>query len=105
MMMTFQEQLERLCSATRGIIFFVGGTGCGKTTSMNAVVNYINRNFRRHILTLEDPIEYVHEDRLSLITQREVRNGDFGAALRNAVRENPDVIVLGEMRGRACGRR
>ena len=94
------EQLERLCSGNRGIVFFVGGTGCGKTTTMNAMVNCINRNYRRHILTLEDPIEYVHEDRLSLVTQREVRNGDFGAALRNAVRENPDVIVLGEMRDR-----
>ena len=94
------EQLTKLCSGTRGIIFFVGGTGSGKTTSMNAMVNYLNRNYRRHILTLEDPIEYIHEDRRSLITQREVRNGDFGAALRNAVRENPDVIVLGEMRDR-----
>ena len=92
------EALEKLCAKTRGIVFCVGGTGCGKTTTMNAMVNCINRNYRRHILTLEDPIEYLHEDRLSLVNQRELRNGDFGAAMRNAVRENPDVIVLGEMR-------
>lgn len=91
-------QLEQLCAKTRGIVFCVGGTGCGKTTTMNAMINCINRKYRRHILTLEDPIEYIHEDRLSLVTQRELRNGDFGTAMRNAVRENPDVIVLGEMR-------
>ena len=91
-------ELEKLCAKTRGIIFCVGGTGCGKTTTMNAMVNCINRKYRRHILTLEDPIEYTHEDRLSLVNQRELRDGDFGTAMRNAVRENPDVIVLGEMR-------
>ena len=90
--------LEKLCAGTRGIIFCVGGTGCGKTTTMNAMVNCINGKYRRHILTLEDPIEYTHEDRLSLVNQRELRDGDFGTAMRNAVRENPDVIVLGEIR-------
>ena len=93
-----EEQLKKLCAGTRGIIFFVGGTGCGKTTSMNAMINFINRHYRRHILTLEDPIEYTHEDRLSLDSQRELRGGEFAAAMRSAVRENPDVRVLGEMR-------
>ena len=92
------EELEKLCAMTRGIVFCVGGTGSGKTTTMNAMVNCINRNYRRHILTLEDPIEYIHEDRSSLVTQREIRSGDFASAMRSAVRENPDVIVLGEMR-------
>ena len=92
------EQLEQLCAKTRGMIFIVGGTGSGKTTTMNAMINFINRKYRRHILTLEDPIEYIHEDHLSLVNQRELRDGDFGTAMRNAVRENPDVIVLGEMR-------
>ena len=92
------EALKKLCSVTRGIVFCVGGTGCGKTTTMNAMVNYINRTSQRHILTIEDPIEYVHEDVMSLVTQRELHNGDFAAAMRNAMRENPDVIVLGEMR-------
>ena len=93
-----REALEKLCAMTRGIVFCVGGTGSGKTTTMNAMVNFINRNYRRHILTLEDPIEYIHEDKSSLVTQRELRSGDFASAMRNAVRENPDVIVLGEMR-------
>ena len=92
------EALRKLASLERGIVFVAGGTGSGKTTTLNAMVNYINRNFSRHVLTLEDPIEYVHSDMRSLITQREVRGGDFGTALRNAVRENPDVIVVGEMR-------
>ena len=92
------EALKRLCALNRGIVFVAGGTGSGKTTTLNAMVNYINRNFRRHILTLEDPIEYIHRDKLSLVNQRELRGGDFASAMRNAVRENPDVIVLGEMR-------
>jgi twitching motility protein PilT len=92
------KALEKLCAKTRGIVFCAGGTGSGKTTTMNAMINFINRHYKRHILTLEDPIEYLHEDHLSLVNQRELRNGDFGAAMRNAVRENPDVIVLGEMR-------
>ncbi len=92
------EALRKLAALERGIVFFAGGTGSGKTTSMNAMVNYINSNFQRHIITLEDPIEFIHQDKLSLVTQREIRSGGFGLALRNAVRENPDVIVLGEMR-------
>ena len=93
-----EERLKRLCSLARGIVFIAGGTGSGKTTTLNAMVNCINRNFRRHILTLEDPIEYIHHDSMSLVNQRELRGGGFAAAMRNAVRENPDVIVLGEMR-------
>ncbi len=92
------EALKLLAAKTRGIVFFTGGTGSGKTTSLNAMLNYINGNFRRHILTLEDPIEYVHADRMSLVTQREISGGGFAPAMRHAVREDPDVIVLGEMR-------
>ena len=90
--------MRRLSSLSRGIVFIAGGTGSGKTTTLNAMVNYINRNFRRHVLTLEDPIEYIHRDNRSLVNQRELRGGDFATAMRHAVRENPDVIVLGEMR-------
>jgi len=92
------EVLTGIAAKTRGIVLFTGGTGSGKTTSLNAMLNCINGNFRRHILTLEDPIEYVHADRKSLVTQREIPGGEFAAAMRHAVRENPDVIVLGEMR-------
>ena len=92
------EALKKLAGLRRGIVFFAGGTGSGKTTTLNALVNYINTNSSRHILTLEDPIEYIHPDKASLVTQREIRGGGFAAAMRLAVRENPDVIVLGEIR-------
>ena len=92
------KPLQKLAALRRGIIFFAGGTGSGKTTSLNALINFINANSCRHILTLEDPIEYIHADRYSLITQREIRGGGFGTAMRLAMRENPDVIVIGEIR-------
>ncbi len=89
---------EELCATPRGIIIISGATGCGKSTTLNAMVNYINANSSRHILTIEDPIEYVHEDIHSLVTQREVGASEFGEALRSALRESPNVIVIGEMR-------
>ena len=92
------EALKKLAGLRQGIVFFAGGTGCGKTTTLNAMVNFINRTASRHILTLEDPIEYIHADKYSLVTQREIRGGGFASAMRLAVRENPDVIVLGEIR-------
>lgn len=93
--------LPELCSVSRGIILVTGSTGCGKSTTLSAMVNYINSRFRRHILTIEDPIEFMHSDNLSLVTQREIdssSSGGFALALRFALRENPDVIVIGEMR-------
>ncbi len=92
--------LSALCDMPRGMIFITGSTGSGKSSTLGAMINYINRNSCRHILTIEDPIEFLHEDAHSLITQREVSSetGAFAEALRNALRENPDVIVIGEMR-------
>ena len=92
--------MQKIASLSRGIIIVTGTTGSGKSTTMSAIINYINTNMNKHILTLEDPIEFVHKDKASLISQREVGNtqGGFHEALRYALRENPDVIVIGEIR-------
>ena len=84
----------------RGLILVCGAAGSGKSTSMAAMVSHINRNFNKHIVTIEDPIEFVLRDDQSLITQREVGadTSSFNEALRNVLRESPDVIVIGEMR-------
>jgi len=89
-----------LCEQPRGLILVVGSTGSGKSTTLATMVNHINRTASKHILTLEDPIEFLHEDCLSLVSQREinVHAESFAAALRSGLRENPDVIVVGEMR-------
>ncbi len=94
------DQLRKLCEEPRGLILVSGSTGSGKSTTLAAMVNHLNRNFRRHILTIEDPIEFLHEDEQSLVNQREIHSDvlSFGEALRSALRENPDVIVIGEMR-------
>jgi len=92
--------LMRLCDNARGLILVVGSTGSGKSTTLATMVNHINRTANKHILTLEDPIEFIHEDNQSLISQREinVHADNFVEALRSGLRENPDVIVVGEMR-------
>ena len=93
--------LDTLADAPRGLILVAGTTGCGKSTTLAAMINHINRTAHKHILTLEDPIEFVYSDRESIVSQREIntaREGGFSAALRSALRENPDVIVIGEMR-------
>ena len=92
--------LEDLCRARRGLILVCGSTGSGKSTTVAAMINHINKNFCRHILTLEDPVEYLFDDEQSRISQRETgsEDGAFIQALRSALRENPDVIVIGEMR-------
>jgi twitching motility protein PilT len=93
--------LDKLAEAPRGLILVAGTTGCGKSTTLAAMISHINRTMHKHILTLEDPIEFVYSDRESLISQREIdtaREGGFSSALRSALRENPDVIVIGEMR-------
>ena len=94
------ELLENLCSEPRGLILITGSTGSGKSTTLGAMINQINRTQEKHILTIEDPIEFLYKNEKSLISQREVnpRTGGFAAAMRNALRENPDVIVIGEMR-------
>lgn len=98
--------LTQICSESRGIILVVGAAGNGKSTTMSAMLNYINSNFHKHILTLEDPIEYLHHDAKSLVTQRELHSNtdSFSSALHSAMRESPDVIVIGEMRDLATVR-
>jgi len=96
------EMLTELSLAKRGIILFVGATGTGKSTSLAAMVGYRNRRMSGHIITVEDPIEYVHFHGKSLITQREVGidTDSFEVALRNTLRQAPDVIMIGEIRTR-----
>jgi len=84
----------------RGLVLVTGPTGSGKSTTLAAMVDYINSNKNDHILTIEDPIEFVHDNKMCLINQREVHRDtlSFSAALRSALREDPDVILVGEMR-------
>lgn len=91
---------EKIAMMKRGLIFFVGGTGTGKSTTMAAVLGYRNRHTRGHIVTVEDPIEYVHSHERCIVTQREVGvdTMSFQAALENAMRQAPDVIQIGEVR-------
>ena len=94
--------LKDLAMTKRGLIIFVGGTGTGKTTSLAALVDYRNQNSYGHIITIEDPIEYVHEHKNCIVTQREVGvdTDDWGPALKNTLRQAPDVILMGEIRDR-----
>ena len=96
------EVMYDIAQYKRGMILVTGPTGSGKSTTMAAVVHYINSNRSEHIITIEDPIEFVHEDIKSLVQQREVGTDceSFGAALKHALRQDPDVILVGEMRDR-----
>lgn len=92
--------LKDVVMSKRGLVLFVGGTGTGKSTSMAALIGYRNRNSRGHILTIEDPVEFVHEHAKSMVTQREVGldTESFDAALKSSLRQAPDVILIGEIR-------
>jgi twitching motility protein PilT len=92
--------LKQLCEKERGLVLVTGPTGSGKSTTLAAMVNEINRTWDAHILTVEDPIEFVHQPQRCLVNQREVgpHTHSFSAALRAALREDPDVILVGEMR-------
>lgn len=94
------EVLKELAELHRGLVLVTGPTGSGKSTTLAAMVNHINERRQQHILTIEDPIEFVHENKRSLVNQREVHRDtlSFKAALRSALREDPDVILVGELR-------
>ncbi len=94
------EQCRELIRRPRGLFLVTGPTGSGKTTSLATMLDYINMNFERHIITMEDPIEYYHYHKKSIVNQREVGVDvpDFAEALRRALRQDPDVILVGEMR-------
>lgn len=89
-----------LADEVRGLVLVTGPTGCGKSTTLACMVDHINRSRSCHIVTIEDPVEYLHEDRVARIEQREVGfdTPSFGRAVRDALREDPDVILVGEMR-------
>jgi twitching motility protein PilT len=92
--------IERICSEQRGLILCTGTTGSGKSTTLAAMIDYINATRNEHIMTVEDPIEFLHRDKKSIVNQREVEvdTKGFSVALRSALRQDPDVILVGEMR-------
>jgi twitching motility protein PilT len=94
------QVIRHLCDEEKGLVLVTGPTGSGKSTTLAAMIDYLNDTMPGHILTLEDPIEFVHKPRRSLINQREVgsQTHTFSAALRGALREDPDVILVGELR-------
>jgi twitching motility protein PilT len=95
-----REPLEKLASLNRGMVLVTGVTGSGKSSTLAAMVNFINHNMNKHVVTIEDPIEYVFKDKRSIITQREVGHDtqSFPLAIRAAMRQAPDVLMIGEMR-------
>ncbi|MCU7836425.1 MAG: type IV pilus twitching motility protein PilT [gamma proteobacterium symbiont of Taylorina sp.] len=91
---------KKLCENKRGVVLVTGPTGSGKSTTLAAMVDYLNDNIYEHILTIEDPIEFVHESKKCLLNQREVHRDTLGfnEALRSALRQDPDIILVGELR-------
>lgn len=94
------QALKEICKYKNGLVLLTGPTGCGKSTTLAAIINEINETEALHIITIEDPIEFIHKNKKSLIEQREVKTHteSFSTALRSALREDPDVILVGEMR-------
>ncbi len=94
------EALKKLCNLQEGLVVVTGPTGSGKSTTLAAMIDYINDTSARHIITIEDPIEFVHKDKQSTIVHREVgdHTGSFAAALKGAMRHDPDIVLVGEMR-------
>jgi len=104
-LLTFEQiglpkMAEQICRRPRGIFLVTGPTGSGKTTTLACMINHINENFDRHIITMEDPIEYYHNHKKSIVVQREIGVDvpSFSEALRRALRQDPDVMLVGEMR-------
>jgi twitching motility protein PilT len=94
------DVLERIANETRGLVLLTGTTGSGKSTTLAAMIDHINRNRRSHIITIEDPIEFLHRDHKGIVSQREIGTDtdNFAQALKMALRQDPDVILVGEMR-------
>ena len=94
------DVFRRIAEVPRGLVLVTGPTGSGKSTTLAAMMDHLNNTFYRHILTVEDPIEFVHESKKCLVNQREVHRDTFGfsEALRSALREDPDIILVGELR-------
>src|SRR3954464_691024 len=94
------DMAEQICRRPRGIFLVTGPTGSGKTTTLAAMINYINENFDKHVITMEEPVEYYHPHKKSVVVQREVGVDvpSFSEALRRALRQDPDVMLVGEMR-------
>ncbi len=95
-------QIEELCKFSQGMVLLAGPTGCGKSTTVASMLDWINQHYRKHILTLEDPIEFVFTEDKCLINQREIGQDvkDFEIGLKHAVRQDPDIVLVGEMRDR-----
>jgi twitching motility protein PilT len=105
--LTFEQlglpvEVQQLLDRPRGLLLVTGPTGSGKTTTLATMVDYLNEKYDCHIVTIEDPIEYYHQSKTSIVTQREIGSdvGTFGEAMRRVLRMDPDVILLGEMRDR-----
>src|SRR5437868_7478194 len=99
-MLSLPAGVRRLAEEHRGLVLVTGATGSGKTTTLAAMIDYMNRTRRQHIVTIEDPIEILHPDQSSIVNQREVGldTRDFSQALRRALRQDPDIILIGELR-------
>src|SRR5438046_9570302 len=94
------EQIKKIAESPRGIVLLAGSTGCGKSTTLAAMIEHINANCKKHIITMKDPIEYVFEDNQCVVEQREVGLDtlSFHHALKHVLRQDPDIIMIGEMR-------
>jgi twitching motility protein PilT len=94
------EQIKKVAESLRGVVLLAGSTGCGKSTTLAAMIEHINNNFKKHIITLEDPVEYAFEDNQSVIEQREIGLDtlSYHHALKHILRQDPDIIMIGEMR-------
>ena len=92
--------VQELCTRKRGLVLVTGATGSGKSTTLASLINMINKTYAKHIITIEDPIEYLHRHEKSIVNQREIGDDTetYSGALRAALREDPDVILVGEMR-------
>src|SRR5213076_980985 len=94
------KEVQQLCYLTKGLVLITGPTGSGKSTTLCALIDLVNRTRTDHIITIEDPIEFVHDNKKCLITQRQVHvhTDSFKSALRAALREDPDIVLVGELR-------